>query len=79
VILADEQKHVIACEAALHRLVRDDEKMALEELCAEIDNVDRTLGITGAAVLWVTGAVLVVAESVRKMLPQAMLKLRSPR
>jgi nicotinamide mononucleotide adenylyltransferase len=58
-ILADETRHARSCAAAVDRLVRDDERDALDALRTRIGEIDRAFGVTIAVGFW-----LVVASHV---------------
>jgi hypothetical protein len=52
-ILADEKRHARSCAAALERLVRDEERGALDEMRRRIAAIDRAFGVTISLAYWV--------------------------
>jgi hypothetical protein len=57
-VVQDEQRHVRGCEAAIERLVKPQEREALEALGARIEAIERSGAITGAVALWAVGVAL---------------------
>jgi len=55
-ILADETRHARSCAAAVQRLVRDDERPALDELREKIATIDRAFGVTISIGYWMVVA-----------------------
>lgn len=67
-VLADERSHVRSCEAALERLVTQNERKALTQLVAKVDSVDRAFGIVGALAMVAVG--LWLGRDSSKRLPE---------
>ncbi|MDX2086558.1 MAG: ferritin-like domain-containing protein [Kofleriaceae bacterium] len=70
-IVADEQRHAKSCATAVDRLVRDDERAALESLRETIARIDRSFGVTISVAFWSVIAIGVACdrlEAVRALL-----------
>lgn len=56
-VLADERRHVRACERGLDRLLAPGERAELETLLERIDRIERRFGVLGALALLAAGVV----------------------
>ena len=74
-ILSDEKRHARSCATAVERLVRDDERVLLDELRDKIADIDRAFGVTISLAFWL----VIAANAVRDRAGGIAMPIRTPR